>query len=600
MSQNKKRSEIEEKYKWNLEAMFVDENAWEDDFKNTKELIKEIEGQKGVLKNSAQDLLNILKLSDKIELMADKLYVYAKMRRDEDNRKNKYQVLYDRAETLAIEVGSALSYIVPEIISIPEAELEGFVKENEELKLYKHLIDELLRQKKHILSPAEEKILAMVADISFAPSNIFSMLNNADIKFPIIKDENGEEVELTKGRYGRFMESDNREVRRAAYKAMYSSYDKLINTIGTTLGSSVKKDIFYARTRKYDSALESALDQDNVTVEVYDRLIETVHNNLDKMYKYMDIRKKLLKLDDLHMYDLYVPLIKDVEMKIPYEKAKDLLIDGLQPLGKEYLAKLEEGLNSGWIDVYENEGKTSGAYSWGSYSSHPYILLNYDNKLNDAFTLAHEMGHSMHTYYSNTSQPYVYSQYSIFVAEVASTVNESLLIDHMINNAKDEREKAYLINHYLEQFRGTVYRQTMFAEFEKIIHAEVEKGEALTPESLSSIYTDLNKLYFGENVVLDDEIAIEWARIPHFYSAFYVYKYATGFSAATSLKEQILKEGEPAVNRYIDFLKAGSSDYPLNVLKKAGVDLTKPEPVQEALDYFGRLVDELEKLVNNM
>ncbi|HZK42697.1 MAG TPA: oligoendopeptidase F, partial [Syntrophomonadaceae bacterium] len=560
----------------------------------------EIEGQKGVLKNSAQDLLNILKLSDKIELMADKLYVYAKMRRDEDNRKNKYQVLYDRAETLAIEVGSALSYIVPEIISIPEAELEGFVKENEELKLYKHLIDELLRQKKHILSPAEEKILAMVADISFAPSNIFSMLNNADIKFPIIKDENGEEVELTKGRYGRFMESDNREVRRAAYKAMYSSYDKLINTIGTTLGSSVKKDIFYARTRKYDSALESALDQDNVTVEVYDRLIETVHNNLDKMYKYMDIRKKLLKLDDLHMYDLYVPLIKDVEMKIPYEKAKDLLIDGLQPLGKEYLAKLEEGLNSGWIDVYENEGKTSGAYSWGSYSSHPYILLNYDNKLNDAFTLAHEMGHSMHTYYSNTSQPYVYSQYSIFVAEVASTVNESLLIDHMINNAKDEREKAYLINHYLEQFRGTVYRQTMFAEFEKIIHAEVEKGEALTPESLSSIYTDLNKLYFGENVVLDDEIAIEWARIPHFYSAFYVYKYATGFSAATSLKEQILKEGEPAVNRYIDFLKAGSSDYPLNVLKKAGVDLTKPEPVQEALDYFGRLVDELEKLVNNM
>lgn len=597
MSQIKKRSDIDEKYKWKLEDIYASEEDWEKEFDITKNLIKDVEAKKGTLYNSAKDLLNTLKLGDEIEVKADQLYVYAKMRRDEDNANNKYQVLFDRAESLAIQVNSALSFIVPEIISIPEEKLTAYLNENSDLAIYQHYINEILRQKKHILSPEEEKILAMAADVAYASSNIFTMLNNADIKFPTIKDENGNEVELTKGRYGRFMESSDRRVRKEAFTALYSSYAKLKNTIGATLSSSVKKDIFYARTRKYNSALEAALDQDNVSVDVYNQLIETVHNNLDKMYKYMEIRKKLLKLDELHMYDIYVPLISDININIPYEEGKKIMVKGLHSLGNEYISKLEEGLESGWIDVYENEGKTSGAYSWGSYKTHPYILLNYDDKLDDVYTLAHEMGHSMHTYYSNTSQPYVYSQYSIFVAEVASTVNESLLIDYMIKNAKDDKEKMYLINHYLEQFRGTVYRQTMFAEFEKIIHEEVEKGEALTPEALSTIYLDLNKLYFGPEVVLDDEIALEWARIPHFYSAFYVYKYATGFSAATSLKEQILREGEPAVKRYIDFLKAGSSDYPLNVLRKAGVDLTKPEPVQEALDYFGRLVDELGKLV---
>ncbi len=597
MAQIKQRNEIDEKYKWQLENIYPDERLWESDYAAVKEMIKDIEAKKGTLGSSAPSLLAALKLSDELGIITEKLYVYARMRRDEDNRKNEYQVLYDKAENLTVQVNSATSYIVPEIINIDEALLKGYVAENNELAVYEHFLSEILRQKQHILSPEEELILARAADIAYASSNIFSMLNNADIKFPVIKDEDGNEVELTKGRYGRFMESDNREVRKNAYQAMYSSYGKLINTIGMTLSSSVKKDIFYANTRKYNSALEAALDQDNVSVEVYERLIETVHKNLDKMYKYMEIRKKLLGVDELHMYDIYVPLIKDVKMDIPYEEGKRLVIEGLCPLGTEYVTTLKTGLESGWIDVYENEGKTSGAYSWGSYGTNPYILLNYDNKLDDAFTLAHELGHSLHSYYSNATQPYVYSQYSIFVAEVASTVNESLLIDYMINKAKDDKEKAYLINHYLEQFRGTVYRQTMFAEFEKLIHEEVEKGGALTPESIGSIYSGLNRLYFGEEVVLDEEIAREWARIPHFYSAFYVYKYATGFTAATALKEQILKEGEPAVKRYIDFLKAGSSDYPLNVLKKAGVDLTKPEPVQEALDYFGQLVDELEKLV---
>ncbi|HZJ85047.1 MAG TPA: oligoendopeptidase F [Syntrophomonadaceae bacterium] len=597
MSQIKKRSEIEEKYKWNLEAIYPDNQAWETEYKEVQSLAADIEGKKGSLGNSAADLLAVLKSSDELETKAEKIYVYAKMRRDEDNANNNYQILYDRAENLIIRVNSASSFIVPEISNIPEDKLRDFLAENQDLSVYQHFFDEILRQKKHILSVAEEKILANVADLSYAPTNIFSMINNADIKFPIIKDEKGNDVELTKGRYGRFMESEDRRVRRDAYKALYSSYGKLKNTIGTTLSSSVKKDIFYARTRKYNSAIEAALDQDNVAVEVYDRLIDTVHKNLDYMYRYIDLRKKLLGLDKLQMYDIYVPLIKNIDVEITYEEAKDLVVKGLEPLGADYLKILQEGLNSGWIDVYENEGKTSGAYSWGSYATSPYILLNYDNKLNDVFTLAHELGHSLHTYYSNSSQPYVYSQYSIFVAEVASTVNESLLIDYMINKAKNDQEKMYLINHYLEQFRGTVYRQTMFAEFEKIIHEKVENGEALTPEILSEVYQGLNELYYGAGIELDEKIASEWMRIPHFYSAFYVYKYATGFSAATALKEQIIKEGEPAVNRYIDFLKSGSSDYPLNVLKKAGVDLTKAEPVQDALDYFGRLVGKLEELV---
>lgn len=596
MSQIKKRSEIESKYKWKLENIYLDNQAWQADYAKVEGLIKEISTKDGSLANSAADLLGVLSLTDELGIIAEKLYVYARMRRDEDNALNEYQVLYDKAESLIIKVNSATSFIVPEITNIPEEKISDFINENSDLAVYNHFLRELFRQKKHVLSAKEERILANVADISQAPTNIFMMLNNADIKFPFIKDEKLNELELTKGRYGSFMESDDRRVRQDAYKAMYDTYNKLKNTIATTLSSSVKKDVFFAHTRNYNSAIEAALDQDNVTLDVYDNLIATVQDNLDYMYRYMEVRKSLLKLDKLNMYDLYVPLIKDVKMDISYNEAQNLVIKGLKPLGDEYLSILKDGLNAGWIDVYENEGKTSGAYSWGSYGTNPYILLNYDNKLNDVFTLAHELGHSMHTYYSNQNQPYIYSQYSIFVAEVASTVNESLLIDYLINNATDGREKMYLINHYLEQFRGTVYRQTMFAEFEKIIHDLVEEGEALTPDTLSEIYLNLNKLYYGSEVILDDKIAIEWARIPHFYSAFYVYKYATGFSAATSLKQQIINEGEPAVTRYKDFLSAGSSDYPLKVLQKAGVDLTKPEPVAEALAYFGSLVSELEKL----
>lgn len=593
----RKREEIAGEYKWKLEDIYPDEQLWEEDFQAIKTLADEVDDLKGTLATSAEALLKVLQLSDDLGRKSEKLYVYARMRRDENNANHQYQALFDRAEGLSIQVGSITSYIVPEILTIPETAINAFMQSNQGLAVYRHSIDEILRQKEHILSPAEERLMAMSADLSMASGNIFTMLNNADIKFPVIKDEAGQEVELTKGRYGSFMESSDRRVRKDAFAALYSSYKSLINTLGASLSSSVKKDIFYARTRKYQSALESSLDQDNVPSEVYDRLIESVHNHLGLMYRYMGIRKKLLGLDEIHFYDIYTPLVPEYKMEVQYAQARETVAKALEPLGPEYVAHLQEGFNSGWIDVYENEGKTSGAYSWGSYDTNPYVLMNYDNKLDDMFTLAHEMGHSLHSWYSSHNQPYVYHQYSIFVAEVASTVNESLLIDYLLQHTQDKQEKIYLINHYLEQFRGTVYRQTMFAEFEKIVHERAEKGEALTPELLKQIYRDLNSLYYGPEIVMDEEIELEWARIPHFYSAFYVYKYATGFSSATALKEMILREGEPAVARYLKFLKSGSIDYPINLLQQAGVDLMTPQPVDDALKYFGKLLDQLEELV---
>jgi len=596
--QSKKREEIGPEYKWKLEDIYADENSWEEDYKKLEEQIPALEKYKGVLGSSSTQLLQVLEFSHELERKAEKLYVYARMRRDEDNGNSHYQALFDRVQRLSIELGSASAYIVPEIISLAPEKIRAFLDENQDLQLYSRLLDELMRQKEHILSPEEERILAMSADLSLAAKNIFGMLNNADIKFPVIQDEEGKAVELTKGRYGSFMESNERRVRKEAFTALYGSYGKVKNTLAMSLASNVKNDIFYSRVRKYPSALEASLDQDNISPEVYERLVETVHNNMEPMYRYLRLRKKALGLDELHMYDIYAPLVKEFKSKVSYEKSQEMVLKALQPLGDEYLAILRGGLKGGWIDVYENEGKTSGAYSWGCYDSHPYVLMNYDDKLDDVFTLAHEMGHALHSYYSNKNQPYVYSQYSIFVAEVASTVNELLLIDYLLAQSREPREKAYLINHYLEQFRGTVYRQTMFAEFEKKIHERVEQGQTLTAEGLCQSYRELNRLYYGPDTLLDEEIDMEWARIPHFYSAFYVYKYATGFSAAVALKEQILQEGKPAVERYLEFLKSGSSDYPLNLLRKAGVDLTTPEPVEKALHLFARLVTEMERVLD--
>lgn len=458
-------------------------------------------------------------------------------------------------------------------------------------------IKENLRQKEHILSEKEEQILAMSAEISDIGGDVFTMFNNADIKFPYIKDEEGEEIEVTKGRYIAFLESKDRRVRKDAFEAVYSSYKKMKNTLAASLTGNVKKNRFYSLVRKYPSALEASLDNDNIPVDVYTTLIDTVNKNLPLLDRYLKLRKKVLKLDELHMYDLYVPMVEEFDKKIPYEEARTIVAEALKPLGEEYIGYLQKGMNSAWIDVYENEGKTSGAYAWGAYKTHPYVLLNYQNKINDVFTLAHEMGHALHSYYTNMTQPYVYSEYKIFVAEVASTVNESLLMRYLLPRASSKQEKAYLLNHYLEEFRGTVFRQVMFAEFEKIIHEKVEQGEALNAQELSNIYYGLNKKYFGEAVTVDEDIAMEWSRIPHFYSSFYVYKYATGFSSATAIAEKILTEGRPAVDKYLEFLKSGGSNYPLELLKIAGVDLSTPQPIQDALNVFEKTLDELEELL---
>lgn len=593
--ETKKRREIPEEYRWKLEDVYSGGEGWEADFKRVKQLIQEIEPYQGKVGDSASTLLAVLELLNEMQRKSDKLYVYSRMRRDEDNANSEFQTLFDRAEGLGVQANSAVAFVVPELTALTREKVIEFEQAEPQLAVYRHYFDDLFRQKEHILSEKEERLLAMSADLSSASANIFTMLNNADIKFPNIHDEQGREVELTKGRYGRFMESRNRQVRKEAFQGLYQTYQNLQNTLAGTLSSSIKRDIFYARARHYSSALAAALDQDNVSPGVYHSLIESVHGHLDDLHRYMKLRQRLLGVDELHMYDIYVPLVAEFDMEIPYEKAQQMTREGLKPLGDGYLARLQEGFSQRWIDVYENQGKTSGAYSWGTYDTHPYVLMNYDSKLDDLFTLAHEMGHALHSYYSNRSQPYVYSQYSIFVAEVASTVNESLLIDHLLKQSRDRQERLFLLNHYLEQFRGTVFRQTMFAEFENITHQRVEAGDPMTPETLGQIYLDLNRKYFGTEVYMDEEIKVEWARIPHFYSAFYVYKYATGFSAATAIKQSILQEGPPAVDRYLEFLKSGASDYPVHLLQRAGVDLTTPQPVKQALDYFGTLLDEFEK-----
>ena len=602
MAENKKnslpaREEIEAKYKWKLEEIYASDSQWEDDFMRVKRLSSEMTAYKGKIAGDMQILLKCLKLSDDMLSLNDKLFVYARMRRDENNAEPKYQALTDRAMALSTEVYASVSFIVPEILSINESVLIKSINEVEGLSLYEHYTNELLRQKPHILSEKEEELLALSAEMGQASSDIFTMFNNADIRFPFIKDEDEEEVELTKGRYIKFLESRDRRVREDAFRALYSSYTAVKNTLAASLNSNIKTNRFYASVRKYDSCLNASLDSDNVPATVYDNLISTVNKNLPLLHRYLRLRKRALKLDELHMYDLYVPIVEEPPKQISYEEALKLVTKGLAPMGPQYLKDLETAFQSGWIDVYENQGKTSGAYSWGTHLTHPYVLLNYQGTINDAFTLAHEMGHAMHSYYTNKTQPYIYSEYKIFVAEVASTVNESLLIHYMLSNTSDKKEKAYLLNHYLEEFRGTLFRQTMFAEFEKIIHSRMEAGEALTSQEFCRIYRELNEKYFGPEVIIDSEIDMEWARIPHFYSSFYVYKYATGISAAASLSRQILNEGAPAVERYTEFLKSGGSDYPLELLKKAGVDLSEPEPVEDAMKVFESILDELEELI---
>jgi oligoendopeptidase F len=592
------RDEIEARYKWQLEDIYADEKYWEDDFLKIRHLSLQLTVFKGTLAQSPDKLLQCFQHCNDMLSLYDKLFAYARMRRDENNSEPKYQALTDRAMTLGTEVYAAMAFIVPEIIVMDEQELSNNLEQVAELRLYKHYINEILRQKQHILSDKEEELLALSAEIAHAPYDIFTMFNNADIKFPAIKDENGDEVELTKGRYLKFLEARDRRVREDAFHALFKTYTDMKNTLAAALGNNIKKNRFYTKVRRYDSCMGAALDGDNVSTDVYDNLISTVNKNLPLLHRYLRLRKKALQLDTLHMYDLYVPMVEMPKKIIPYEEAVKMVTNGLKPLGEQYLQDLDKAFGSGWIDVFESRGKTSGAYSSGAYLTHPYVLLNYQSTINDVFTLAHEMGHAMHSYYTNLTQPYIYSDYKIFVAEVASTLNESLLIKHLLGVESDNSEKAYLLNHYLEEFRGTLFRQTMFAEFEKAIHIIIETGGALTAQELCRIYRELNVKYFGQEVIIDDEIDMEWARIPHFYYSFYVYKYATGISAAASLSKQITEEGAPAVERYTGFLGSGGSDYPINLLKKAGVDLSAPKPIEDAMKTFEIILEELETLID--
>ena len=596
------REEADARYKWAIEDLYKDDEDWKRDYELLKSRIPELTKFRGRLGESAEVLLSMQKLSDELNQLLEKVYVYANQRLHENTDNSTYQNLASQAQGLLVELSESLSFVEPELMELPDGIIETFLDENEELLVYRQYFENIIRQKKHVLPTEQEQLLAAMGEVAESPKDIFSMFNNADIRFPEITGEDGHPVQVTHGRYMSLMQSRNRQVRKDAFEAMYGVYGDWRNTLAAMYRANVKQEAFLAKAHKYTSDLEAALDGSHIPVKVYDQLIEAVHESMPLMYRYMKLRKKLLGVEELHMYDLYVPVIEQDHSEIPFEQAKKTVLEGLAPMGEEYLHLLREGFDHGWIDVYENQGKRTGAYSWGAYGTHPYVLLNYQGTLHDVFTLAHEMGHALHSWYSDEHQPYIYAGYRIFVAEVASTCNEALLIHYLMEQSKkagDQKKTMYLINYFLEQFRTTLFRQTMFAEFEKITHGLQEQGETLTADRLCEIYYDLNKLYFGEEICVDQEIAMEWARIPHFYTPFYVYQYATGFSAAIALSKQILEQGAPAVEQYKKFLKGGSSMYPLELLKMAGVDMEQKAPVQDALAVFAQYLDEMERLADH-
>ena len=596
------REEADARYKWAIEDLYKDDEDWKRDYELLKSRIPELTKFRGRLGESAEVLLSMQKLSDELNQLLEKVYVYANQRLHENTDNSTYQNLASQAQGLLVELSESLSFVEPELMELPDGIIETFLDENEELLVYRQYFENIIRQKKHVLPTEQEQLLAAMGEVAESPKDIFSMFNNADIRFPEITGEDGHPVQVTHGRYMSLMQSRNRQVRKDAFEAMYGVYGDWRNTLAAMYRANVKQEAFLAKAHKYTSDLEAALDGSHIPVKVYEQLIEAVHESMPLMYRYMKLRKKLLGVEELHMYDLYVPVIEQDHSEIPFEQAKKTVLEGLAPMGEEYLHLLREGFDHGWIDVYENQGKRTGAYSWGAYGTHPYVLLNYQGTLHDVFTLAHEMGHALHSWYSDEHQPYIYAGYRIFVAEVASTCNEALLIHYLMEQSKkagDQKKTMYLINYFLEQFRSTLFRQTMFAEFEKITHGLQEQGETLTADRLCEIYYDLNKLYFGEEICVDQEIAMEWARIPHFYTPFYVYQYATGFSAAIALSKQILEQGAPAVEQYKKFLKGGSSMYPLELLKMAGVDMEQKAPVQDALAVFAQYLDEMERLADH-
>ncbi|MCM1167085.1 MAG: oligoendopeptidase F [Lachnospiraceae bacterium] len=590
------RADVSAENKWAIEDIYATDGAWEADFKRAAGYAEKIGSYKGELSTSADKLLEYFKMDDELTIVFDSLINYAQRRSDEDTRVAKYQDMTNRLEMLYVQIAGAAAFVTPEILSISDGAMESFFKACPELELYRRSLERIRRQRGHILSEAEERIMALTGEMQGAPDTIFSMFNDADLKFPDAVDSGGNAHQITHESYVPLMQSPDRALRKSAFEAMYHTYGSFKNTSAAMLSSQVKTLVFRARARNYGSTLEAALDGNEVDTAVYRRLIEAVHENMGLMHRYVKLRKRALGVDELHAYDLYTPIVGGVEDKVPFERAKEEVYESLAPLGEEYRAIFREGIEKRWIDVCENEGKRSGAYSAGA-KVHPFVLLNYKNTLNWEFTLAHEMGHAIHSYLSNKHQPTAYADYVIFVAEVASTCNESLLMQHLLKNTDDKKRRAFLVNYFLEQFRTTLYRQTMFAEFELMINEKVENGESLTAESLCEMYHKLNVDYYGGELVVDPELDMEWARIPHFYYNYYVYQYATGFSAAIALSQRILNEGESAVKDYIGFLSGGCSKDPISLLKGAGVDMTSKKAVEDALKLFSSLLDEMEELL---
>ena len=593
----RKRSEIPVEDTWAIEDLFASDEAWEESLSQLAAQQPELVAYAGHLADSAEKLYEYLEKNEKGNTLAGRLANYCMRRSDVDTRNATYQAMVGKFMSVAVALGSAASFETPEIMAISDETLEGFYASCPKLERYRRYLTNLRRRKDHILSPAEEKLLAAAGEMAQAPDNVYGMFADADLTFADALDSNGEKHPVTQGSFVACMESPDRTLRKNAYESIYNGFGAFKNTAAGLLNAQNKQLKFFAEARKYPDAFTAALDGTNVPTSVYLNLIEAVHNNLDKMHRYVRLRKKLLGVDELHFYDVYAPLVSNVDKKIPFAESKQTVYDALAPLGEDYRKILKEGFESRWIDVYENEGKRSGAYSAGA-DVHPYVLLNYTGTLDSQFTLAHEMGHALHSYLSNKTQNPVDAHYVIFVAEVASTCNEALLMEHLLAKTTDKKERAYLINHFLEQFKGTLYRQTMFAEFELNIGKMVKEGQTLTADALCAEYRRLNELYFGPDMVVDDHIAMEWARIPHFYYDYYVFQYATGYSAAIALSRRILNEGEPAVKDYLNFLSGGCSKSPIDLLKGAGVDMTSPEPVAQALELFGQLLDEMEALVD--
>ena len=592
-----KREEVEKKYTWRLEDIYPDDSAWEKELDEAGRIAEKAAQFENRLSESAEVLLEAMKMYDKLMLVMDRTAGYSQMRLDQDTANHVYQEQVLKVQNVSARIMEKLAFFEPEILAVPEETLEHFYDEVPELLDYEVTIREMRRMREHTLSKEMEQLLASAVEMAATPSAGFSMLCDADLKFPSAADGSGSEIQITNGRFVPLQMSSDRNLRREVFEKFYTRYAELKNTWAALYDGQVKQQIFFARARKYASAFEAATFQNNVDPAVCDRLIDSVHNGLSLMHRYVSMRKKLLGVDELHMYDIYVPMVSDYDRKFTYSEAEDLTLNALAPLGEEYLSIVKKAFDERWIDVIENEGKRGGAYSSGVYGVHPYMLLNYTDTLDDVFTLVHEMGHSMHTWYSEHAQSHLNSQYKIFVAEVASTTNEILLLEYMLKNASEEREKAYLINHYLESFKGTLFRQTMFEEFERKTNAMAEGGIPLTAEKLSETYLQLNREYFGEDMISDPLIAYEWCRIPHFYYNFYVYQYATSFSASVAIAHRILEQGEAAVKPYLEFLKSGCTSDPVSLLKIAGVDLSTSGPVDEALKVFEDALNRMESLM---